>query len=548
MTEVSLILAGLAFFFGGLTSVKTGFRGLATPRIRVVLQGLVRHPLFAAFWGAVSGALTQSATVVSFILTGLVAVGAISVASALVVVSFANLGTVLLVWIASLDTRILAFLLIGVGGLLGGLTMVRPLQPAFVVLSGIGSVFLGLVLLRDAGARLPEQTWFPLVSSLLTGSAAGAFLFGLLFRIVVQSTSGIVLIAATLAGAGLFTDDQVLLVMHATAIGAGISGLLLGRGVRGIPRRIVIFQAVINVVAGMVLAVLWSVERFLDVPLVVTGLLDDDGFGSIGRVPSAFLLQQSLVTGVGLAIAPMAPRWLERWSPATVEESLASPQYISIHSVDDPLVAVDLARCEQRRLIEHLPSLLDGLAADSDRDLASGRGVATGLRTLASEIDAFLADRMRRGDSGEALLDLQADQRRLGDLLESMDGFVVRATAMTNREHLREVPVARSMVEGLHFLLGLLGSWDEGERQVLHLVADDRGGLTERIRDELAGECANPRAAELLELAAFFDRAVWSVHRLAGTTADALAGADEDEAGAGVDDHEPRPASPSGAH
>ena len=545
MTEISLILAGLAFFFGGLASVKTGFRQLATPRIRNVLQRLVRNPLFAAFWGAVSGALTQSATVVSFILTGLVAVGAISVASALVVVSFANLGTVLLVWVASLDTRILAFLLIGIGGLLGGLTIFRRVQPAFVVLSGIGSIFLGLVFLRDAGGRLPEATWFPMVSELLTGSALGAFLFGLLLRVVVQSTSGIVLIAATLAGAGLFSDPQVLLVMHATAIGAGVSGLLLGRGIGGMPRRIVIFQALINVSAGLVLALLWVVDRKADLPLLAAGLVSDGAAGSTRWVPIAFLVQQGLVTGVGLALAPIAPRWLERWSPSTVEESLARPQFVSIQAVDDPIVMVDLARCEQHRLVVHLPSLLDGLAADSDGDLAGGRGAATGLRTLAAEIDAFLGLRLRHGvegDAGEALLDLQADQRRIEDLLDSLDGFVSRAAQIEEHDGLAAVPVTRSMVEGLHFLLTLLASEDEAERQVIPVVTDDRGGLTERIREELAGECANPHAAEVLELAAFFDRAVWSIRRLAG----ASASPDQDAGGVSSstsdpDDREPDP-------
>jgi hypothetical protein len=123
-----------------------------------------------------------------------------------------------------------------------------------------------------------------------------------------------------------------------------------------------------------------------------------------------------------------------------------------------------------------------------------------------------------------------------------MNGFVTRAAEISDRDGLAAVPVIRSMVEGLHFLLTLLASEDEAERGVLPLVTDDRGGLTERIRDELAGECANPRAADVLELAAFFDRAVWSIRRLAG----ASASSDQDAGGVSSstsdpDDSEPDP-------
>ena len=75
-SQFSLILAGLAFFFGGLAGAKVGFRTLATPGMRRITQRITSHPLLAASWGLVSGAITQSATGVGFILTGLVAAGA----------------------------------------------------------------------------------------------------------------------------------------------------------------------------------------------------------------------------------------------------------------------------------------------------------------------------------------------------------------------------------------------------------------------------------------------------------------------------------------
>ncbi|MHC4247337.1 MAG: hypothetical protein ACYSUU_11105, partial [Planctomycetota bacterium] len=142
-SQLSLILAGLAFFFGGLAGVKAGFRTLATPGMRRITQRITSHPMLAASWGLASGAITQSATGVGFILTGLVAAGAISISVALLVLVFANLGTTMLVFVAAADTRDLAYLLIGIGGLLGGITFFKGFRPLLQLIGSIGSILLG---------------------------------------------------------------------------------------------------------------------------------------------------------------------------------------------------------------------------------------------------------------------------------------------------------------------------------------------------------------------------------------------------------------------
>ena len=59
LSQLSLILAGLAFFFSGLAGVRAGFRNLATPGMRRITQRITSHPLLAAFWGLTSGAITR---------------------------------------------------------------------------------------------------------------------------------------------------------------------------------------------------------------------------------------------------------------------------------------------------------------------------------------------------------------------------------------------------------------------------------------------------------------------------------------------------------
>src|SRR5262245_35080236 len=161
--STALFLAGLGFFFTGLDGLKTNLRQLATRRFRSVVSRFTDHPVRAAGCGVVLGMVSQSASLVSFIMVGMVASGLLPLSRAFLVVAWANLGTVVLVFLAAVDILAAIYLLIGVTGILVAFRLVGRYAAPMRTMYSLGVLFLGLRIMRDATVALPEFAWFTAV-------------------------------------------------------------------------------------------------------------------------------------------------------------------------------------------------------------------------------------------------------------------------------------------------------------------------------------------------------------------------------------------------
>ena len=72
---VALYMAGLSFFFTGMAGIADNLRQVTGPRFRVLLSGATNHPVRAGMLGAVAGVVTQSTSVVMFVLSGMISSG-----------------------------------------------------------------------------------------------------------------------------------------------------------------------------------------------------------------------------------------------------------------------------------------------------------------------------------------------------------------------------------------------------------------------------------------------------------------------------------------
>ena len=104
--SLPLFLTGLVFFCLGLDGVKASLKGLASRSMRRRARAAVSSPFRAAVLGVTFGALSQSATAVSFLLAGLVSARLLPLARALSVVAWANPGTAILAFLAAVNLNL----------------------------------------------------------------------------------------------------------------------------------------------------------------------------------------------------------------------------------------------------------------------------------------------------------------------------------------------------------------------------------------------------------------------------------------------------------
>jgi len=521
-------LAGLAFFFFGLDLVKNGLKSLANRRFRKISGRMVSSGPLAACWGVVFGAATQSATAVAFLLVGLVSAGLLPLSRALVTVSWANVGTSVLVFIAAIDLRLVSLFLVAATGLLLGLGKAGRWEPLLRTGLGVGLLFLGLKFMKDSIEPLTQEPWFETVASSLNEFLLAGYVAGAVLRIVIQSSSGIIIVLITLAAHGVLSLDQTLMCIHGTGAGVGATILLLGSNLEGNARQIALYQAVINVAASVFLAS-WMLLSECRAVGGLAGLLQIISDRSIQEtLASGYAVQMVLCALIGTALLPGAPAWLARLAPPSVQQTLSQPCFLDENALETPDVALELVEQEQQRVLSSLPGLLSDVRADrpteGPRDVKPSV-LRAALVHLNAEITAYLSDLMAKEGSREVrhrILAAAERQRCLDQLAESLADLAVAAGPLCTAGETSALAV--SLIEGVDTIIGVAIEASRGtdpmDSEVLAAMTSDRGHLLERARHSIVHRPPSTDAsaawqeAALLYGLSLFERTVWLVRQL----------------------------------
>jgi phosphate:Na+ symporter len=519
--------AGLAFFFLGLGMVKAGLQAVANRRFRKIAATLVAGNPLAAVWGVVLGAITQSATAVAFLLVGLVSAGLLPLTRSLVAVSWANVGTTALVFIAAIDVRLVALFLVAISGLVIGLGHRGRWEPVMRAALGVGLLFLGLGFMRDAIHPLIANEGFRTIADFFNRYLPVGFLAGALLRLAIQSSSGIIIVLMTLAAQGVLSPAQALMCVHGTGVGVGLTVLLLGSNLTGATRQTAMYQALINTAAALLLALWVGLSEAKLVPGLLA-LLDRLAHGNAATaLACGFGLQMLLCAVIGSLLVPGAPAWLARLAPPSREQTLARPKFLDENALATAEVALLLVEQEQKRVIATLPHFLDGIRSDRT-PVHDGLGPTTlrqALHTLNGEITNYLADLMTHETGREArqrVLTSTYRQQCLNQLADALADFALTTGPLRRDPHAG--CLVTSLIEGLDTIISVATdaaqSGDPLDSQMLATMTSDRGDLLDSMRhsvvhrpDSGATDSARGESALLYALS-LFERTVWLVRQL----------------------------------
>lgn len=523
---VALFIAGLALFFYGVGGLRTHLNGLGSRRLRQQLSLRARHPVIAGACGFLFGAVTQSSTAVAFILTGLVSNGLMSTARALPIIAWANLGTVVLVFFASFNLHLAFLYVLGVAGLaLAFNAGSARFRPVIAAVFSVGLLFFGLQLMKNAFAPLPLFPWFGDVAAFLQGSAFATFALGALLRLFVQSSSAIAVIAIALARGGLFSGEQAAMMIYGTGVGVGLSVFLLSSNLRGIPRQLALYQALINSCAGVTLGALYYVEKLTGFPLAL-GLAERLAADGATQLAFAFLFLQSTSVGAALMCSRSAVGWLEKASPPTDEQDLSRPRYLSESALDDPESALDLVEKEQLHLLGYAVAQLATVRAETAAAATVPAGVLrAGASEVGGEVHGFLRELAEREIDRDTSRRVLALERRLVLILSLNDtahAFVETFTGLRGGPAPAvEGSFVDNLAESLNTLLlsglDVVRTADAAEAELLVRMTADRGDLMERLRRNLLSGSQpldHVQKSQLFHLTSLFERMVWLLRQL----------------------------------
>jgi phosphate:Na+ symporter len=511
---IALYLAGLSFFFTGMAGISDNLRQITGRRFRVLLSRATNHPVRAGLLGIAAGTVTQSTSVVAFVLAGMIASGLLPLRRALVVLACANIGTAALVFVAAVDMHLPILFLVGVSGLIIAFNLFVRWKPEFGSLLSIGLVFFGLDMMKHAFQPLSSTPGMVGVERFFDYWPDMAFFLGMLMRMVVHSSGASAAITITINHGGILGEFPAMMSMAGLGMGTAIATYFLSSNLRGIPRQIAMYQGVTNVAAGVILGVLLLIERLTGVPMLLK-FADILSPTNSGRMAIMYLLLNLIIAVLAISGLQWAPAWLGKLSPPTPEEDLSRPRYLEPEALLSPETAPDLIALEQMRVMRALEDYLEAVRGNSKRSLKALHSSAVGL---GEEITHFLDTMMRQPLAtgvAERLISLQRKQETLRALEENVFLFASTLELRCGEE------LPGRMVEALDTILltasDALTSREQIDVDVLVSLTDDRGGAMERLRTRYRLERSENASdvAALHYATTLFERNVWLLRQLA---------------------------------
>ena len=515
---IAPFLAGLGLFFCGVHFIAVNITPLAGRRFRTVLMRVADRPWLAAITGVIAGAVTQSSNAVTYVVIGLVSGGILDKRRGILVPTWSHVGTSILVVLVAIDFRIAASYAVAIAGFAVYFGFIRSdrMRHAVNTLLGVGLLFLGLEMLKSGAGPMRDALVADGVMQYAAHAPALLFLFGTALTLLCQSSTVTSAIAVAAVNVGLIDFPAACILVYGANLGSTVNHYLQSVALRGDARQIAWMQIAqkLGGFAGILAIMLigWLIHRPL-IDITANALASTTG----GKVAWVFLLFQLLgALACTFAFKPLLAL-LERIAPPTKLQALSTPAFLVEEALVEPAFAVDLVGREERRLLDLLPSMLDGMRADAGTAELSADTVRTAgvsvARAMAGYLEAILGANVESADR-ERVIRLQHRTSNLTALFDALGNFVdVSGNA---RKWPSSGRVADQMVEALHALLSALvdaaASDDPDDRALVLALLGHRDELMERIRQRVLREDPTmpPAAQEALFTATMlFERIVW---------------------------------------
>jgi len=342
MTSILIeAFAALGLFMFGMLYLENSLKRAAGSSFKRWVRVSTNTNAKSLLTGTATTALLQSSSVVTLMALSLVGAGLMSLESSLGILFGANIGTTATGWIIALigfkfDIKLIAFVMVGFGGVGGVLAGERRSRHIFGGITGFGLIFLGLEGLKESFSLLASainiqalQHYNPLVFVLI----------GLFLTAAIQSSSASIAIAQSALFTGLLGFEHAAAFVIGANVGTTITAILGALGGSSDKKRAALAHVLFNVTTACVaFAILyplsWSIA-YIGWSTSVEALALFHTFFNIAGV----ILWYPLIT-------PLA-KWLSRWFQST-----RTIPTLYIHNV--PVTIPGVAEEALRREVYHL--------------------------------------------------------------------------------------------------------------------------------------------------------------------------------------------------
>lgn len=248
------LLSGLALFLFGMKYMSESLQQAAGEKLRGFLDRCTKNKYIAVVFGALFTAFIQSSGATTVMEVSFVNAGILTLEKSVGLTFGANIGTTITSQMVSLKLTDAAPFILFIGAAILMFGKKPLLKKIASVIFGFGALFQGIKLMTDALALVPQ---FPALVDIFKAleNPVLALLIGLVFTIIVQSSSVTVSVLVLLAGSELVAPMSCWYFMLGAYIGACTPAVMAAMNSNKEAKRTALIHVMFNVLGMVVLAI-----------------------------------------------------------------------------------------------------------------------------------------------------------------------------------------------------------------------------------------------------------------------------------------------------
>ncbi|QDU11344.1 Na+/Pi-cotransporter [Gimesia aquarii] len=357
MFEMSTtLIGGLGIFLLGMKYMSQGLQSIAGASLRRLIGAVTNNRLLATIVGFLVTVLVQSSSVTTVMTVGFVNSGLMSLTQAIGVIMGANVGTTVTGWILVLKIGKYGLPMLGVAAFVYLFTKHEKVRYTALAVMGVGMVFFGLQLMKEACKFLkdmPEfQDWFLHFTANTYVGLYQCMLVGCILTILVQSSSATLGITISLAATGLIPFETAAALVLGENIGTTVTALLASLGTTTNARRAAYFHVLFNISGVIWISTIffwyvkfipWLIDADVTKAVMVNGQASYPG--SVKAIAATHSVFNILNTLVFLPFAGKIAKLLTRIVKDQPEE-ISHLTSLDIRILETPVLAIEQSRGE----------------------------------------------------------------------------------------------------------------------------------------------------------------------------------------------------------
>ncbi|MGD9856860.1 MAG: Na/Pi cotransporter family protein [Planctomycetaceae bacterium] len=499
------IVGGLGLFLLGMKNMSEGMQAVAGSSLRRLIGMVTNNRLMATVVGTLVTCVVQSSSVTTVMVVGFVNSGVMELTQAVGVIMGANIGTTITGWILVLNIGKYGLPMLGMAAFVYLFSRGDRWRYWAMALMGVGMVFFGLELMKDACAiikDMPEfEAWFRrFQADSYLGVLKCAFV-GCVLTMVVQSSSATLGITISLAFQGIISYETAAALVLGENIGTTITAFLASLGATTNARRAAYFHVLFNM-AG----VFWITLIFRWYITFIQWIVDGDVARSVlvdgqetfphttAAIAATHSIFNILNTLLFLPLLPLCIRLLMWGIPSKEFKEKPRLTDLDVRILETPALAIEQSRREIRKMGSGCAKMLDWLVElmqqdDPDKDLADRlKKREQVLDSMQDEVAVFVTD-LLSGNVPHAVAEEARRQLRMADEYESVSDYIANLDKFDRklrRDGHRFTPEQRTGLAELNrhsaeYLAAVNTALSQEDRSVLTKTDP----MARRIRDEI---------------------------------------------------------------